>query len=104
MVKRCLWCGKPITEGRSDKKFCKASCRVMHCKAVHGGVRLSVPEGRPMRRKAEVSGDEVAAAVAQARSALAVFDAGARKAPGELRPFCCLMAARLASALEEVGL
>ena len=104
MVKRCKWCGTPITTGRRDKKFCKASCRVMHCKAVHAGVRLSVPEGKPMRRKAEVTEDEIAAGVAQMRSALAVMDAGSRKGPLELRPFCCLMTARLTSALEEVGL
>lgn len=103
-MKRCAWCGRAIVGGRKDKRFCCDACRVAHHRAVHGGVRLTLPEQAPKRQRSSVGEDEIAQAVAQVRGSLAVFDSGARKGPDELRPLCCLLTARIASALQEVGL
>ncbi|MCQ2146089.1 MAG: hypothetical protein MJZ16_01080 [Bacteroidales bacterium] len=30
MVKKCIYCGKEISQGRSDRKFCNSNCRASY--------------------------------------------------------------------------
>ena len=104
VLRKCAWCGHVFEAKTKRAVYCGPRCRKAHNRAHRAGIRIGTADGDPPRVKSRMDEGDVAAAVVQAKGAMAAFDAGRARAPKELRPLCSVLADAMARMFEAVGL
>lgn len=103
----CAYCGGPIERARTGRRaiYCSDKCREAAKWERRKARRHQPGDSTPSTPITKaVTGDDLAAAVLQARGAERAFEAGRKHGPETLRPMCGRIAEGIGRVLDREGL